>query len=182
MRIIFIWKCKGGDQAQLRQRSVCVWGVCVCVCGGGALLPFQYMKSEREVLHSQLTLHLCALWGTGCRRPSQRALTLPGDANVTLAAMDAELLGPWLSESSLISWFISSLAKHFWARRGDLGAGIVLSCQCQTKEKNTWLLMLTKAALFKLAHVLLGFLGCFFCPPNGRTHWCRPEGHGFACV
>lgn len=109
MRIIFSWKCEGGDEAQLRQRSL-----------GGALLPFQYMRLEREVLNSQLTLHLCALWGTGCGRPSQRALTLPGDANVTLAVMDTELLGPWLSESSLISWFISSLAEHFWVHRVDL--------------------------------------------------------------
>lgn len=89
------------------------WGVV-------ALLPFQYMRLEREVLNSQLTLHLCALWGTGCRRPSQRALTLPGDANVTLAVMDTQLLGPWLSESSLISWFISSLAQHFRVPRVDL--------------------------------------------------------------
>lgn len=136
MRIIFIWKCEGGDEAQLRQRSVCV-----CVYGGwrGALLPFQYMRLERQVLNSQLTLHLCALWGSGCRRPSQRALTLPGDANVTLAVMDAELLGPWLSESSLISWFISSLASTFGVTTVTLSsdAGRVCRCECETWKYHT---------------------------------------------
>lgn len=55
-----------------------------------------------------------------------------------LAAMGKELLVPWLSERSLISWFISSLAKHFSVHSVDLEWwlwGSALQCAAQSGEK-----------------------------------------------
>lgn len=52
------------------------------------------------VLNSQLTLHLCALWGSG-HGPSHRALILPQDSNATLGLTGCDgrtLTGP------LIKW------------------------------------------------------------------------------
>lgn len=95
----------------------------------------------RQVLNSQLTLHLRALWGTGWGHSSQRALTLPQDSNVTLGLTGCDgqrVTGPLIKWVSLISWFISSLAKHFSVHSVDLESATQWRRDCWCSDNCWW--------------------------------------------